>query len=166
MSTIISYTKHLACALLPYSISGPKRPSCHSPLPESVWNTVPSLPEVPHPGFGYPLCGVSDSTPWKPLSVPNARGLRPTKLSSSPMIDSPSRANLSAPALSYETLSDLVPTLQRLTPTGKAVLLLLPPRGLIRVGAVCSLGLCDLLGVLLSLTHEVSVSLTSSPSRS
>lgn len=126
---------------------------------------MPSISEVPHSGFGYPLCGVSHSKPWKPLSVPNAPGLRPSKLSSSPMIDKPFRIYLSAPALSHKTLADLVPTLQRLTPTGKAVPLLLPPRGLVRVGAYCSLGLSDLLGVLLSLTHEISFSLTSSPSR-
>jgi hypothetical protein len=82
------------------------------------------------------------------------------------MIDSTSRFNLSAHALSYKTLSDLVPALQRLTPTGKAVPLLLPPRGLVQAGAYCSLGLYDLLGILHSLIHEVSISLTSSPSRS
>jgi hypothetical protein len=126
---------------------------------------MPSISEVPHPGFGYPLCGVSHSKPGKPLSVPNTLGLRPSKLFSSPMIDSPFRINLSAPALSYKTLSDLVSALQRLTPTGKAVPLLLLPRGLVRVGAYCSLGLSDLLGLLLPLTHEVSFSLTSAPSR-
>ena len=72
----------------------------------------------------------------------------------------------SAPALSYKTLPGLVPALQRLTPTGKAVLLLSLSGRLIRIGATCSLGLSDLLGPLHSLTHEVSVSLTSSPSRS
>jgi len=71
----------------------------------------------------------------------------------------------SAPALPYKTLPDLVPALQRLKPTGKAVPLLLLPRGLIWTGASCSLGLYDLLGSLLSLTHEVSFSLTPSPSR-
>jgi hypothetical protein len=73
--------------------------------------------------------------------------------------------NPSALALPYKTLPDLVNTLQRLQPTGKAVPLLLLPRGLIWAGAACSLGLCDLLGSLLSLTHEVSISLTPSPSR-
>jgi hypothetical protein len=150
---------------MPYSICGPKRPSCHSPLPKSVWKTVPSLPEVPHSGFGYPLCGVSHSKPRKPLSVPNALGLRPTKPCSFLMIESPSRMTLSVHALSHETLTDLIPALQRLNPTRKAVPLLLPTRGLVWSEAYCSLGLYDLLGSLLSLTHEVSFSLTPSPSR-
>jgi len=129
-------------------------------------NPLPWSSEVPHPGFGYPLCGVSLRKPVKPLSAPNALGLRPSKLCSFPMIEVSSRKPLSAPALPYETLADLVPTLQRLPPTGKAVPLYCSPEGLVRTGAKCSLGLSDLLGSLLSLTHEKSVSLSSSPSRS
>jgi hypothetical protein len=105
------------------------------------------------------------SEPRKPLSVPNALRLRPSKPCSFLMIRSPSRMTLSVHALSYKTLSDLIPALQRLTPTRKAVLLLPLPRGLVWAGASCSLGLYDLLGSLRSLTHEASFSLTSSPSR-
>jgi hypothetical protein len=56
------------------------------------------------------------------------------------MIEFSFRRTLSARALSYKTLPDLVPALQRLTPTGKAVLLLLLTEGLIRPGASALLG--------------------------
>ena len=82
------------------------------------------------------------------------------------MIDTPFRVYLSAPALPYKTLSGLVPTLQRLTPTGKAVPLLPLPEGLVQVGAICSLGLSGLLGSLLSPTQIISIYLMTSPSRS
>jgi len=81
------------------------------------------------------------------------------------MVKSLSQVTLSAPALPYKTLSDFVPALQRLPPIRKAVPLLPLSGGLVRIGASCSPGLYDLLGSLLSLTHEVSVSLTPSPSR-
>jgi hypothetical protein len=81
------------------------------------------------------------------------------------MVKSLSQVTLSAPALPYKTLSDFVPALQRVAPTGKAALLLPLSGGLIRIGATCSPELYDLLGSLLSLTHEVSFSLTPSPSR-
>jgi hypothetical protein len=47
---------------------------------------LPGLPEVPPSGFGYPLGGVSCPNPWKPLSASHALGLRPSELSSSPVI--------------------------------------------------------------------------------
>lgn len=86
-------------------------------------------------GFGYPLGDLSDSNPGKRISAPNALGVHPPELSSSPVIERSSRISLSALALSYKTLPGLVPTLQRLPPTGKAVLLLLLAEGLIRPGA-------------------------------
>lgn len=43
--------------------------------------------EVPSPGFGYPLDGVSSQNPRRPLSAPNALGLSPSELSSSPVIE-------------------------------------------------------------------------------
>jgi hypothetical protein len=36
---------------------------------------LPSHPEVPPTGFGYPLGGVSHPNPWKPISSPNALGV-------------------------------------------------------------------------------------------
>jgi hypothetical protein len=103
-------------------------------------NRLPWSSEVPHPGFGYPLCGVSLRKPEKLLSAPNALRLRPSKLCSFPMIELTFRWALSAPALSYETLADLVPTLQRLPPTGKAVPLYCSSEGLVRTGTNALLG--------------------------
>jgi hypothetical protein len=95
-----------------------------APLSGSVREALPSFSEVPHTGFGYPLCGVSTSHPRKHLSAPNTHGLRPSKLFSSPAIDQLFRTDLSAPAFSYKTLSGLVSTLQRLAPAEEAVLLI------------------------------------------
>jgi hypothetical protein len=86
--------------------------------------------------------------PWGPVSAPNALGLRPTELSSFPVIEQSFRIILSVPALSYKTLSGLVPALQRLGPTEKAVPTRLLPEGLTRGRAGCSLGPSDLLGFL------------------
>lgn len=127
---------------------------------------MPSLPEVPHTGFGYPLCGVSHLQTLETSFSPQRSWASPCKA----LLLSHDRITLSsddssALAFPYKTLPGLVPTLQRLTPMGKAVLLLLLPEGLIRTGAYCSLGLFDLLGPLSSPTHEISVSLIPSPSR-
>jgi hypothetical protein len=67
----------------PFSISGSRGPSFHFQKKRRE-NVACSL-EVPPPGFGYPLGGVSSPDPWKPLSAPNALGLRPSELSSNPV---------------------------------------------------------------------------------
>jgi hypothetical protein len=66
------------------------------------------------------------ASPFKAFLLPHDR----TTLSNDP----------SAHALPYKTLPDLVPALQRLQPTGKAVPLLLLPRGLVWTGAIALLG--------------------------
>jgi hypothetical protein len=96
-------------------------------------------------GFGYPLGDLSHFNPGKPLSAPNTPGVRPSKRCSFSVIERPSRISLSALALPYKTLPDLVPTLQRFHPTEKAVSLI-APEGLVRVGTNCSPGLSDLSG--------------------
>jgi len=77
--------------------------------------------------------------PGEPLSVPNTLGIRPSKLYSFPVVDSSlSKKSLRSCALlqnfrSYSRITqNLVPTLQRLTPTEKAVLLTAPQR--VRLG--------------------------------
>jgi hypothetical protein len=80
------------------------------------------------------------SIPGDPLSNPNAPELRPSKLSSSPMVEFPFRRTLSALALPYKTLTGLVPAPQRLPPTEKAVPLTALAEGLIRPGTLALLG--------------------------
>ena len=84
---------------------------------------MPNTLKVPYSGFGYPLYGVSHFHPWESLSIPNTHGIRPSKLLSFSVVEKSSRIFLSALAFPYKTLSGLVPTLQRLDPTKKAVLL-------------------------------------------
>jgi hypothetical protein len=52
----------------------------------NVRMTLPSHPEDPHTGFGYPLCGFRSKEPRRPLSAPNALGLLPSELFSSRVI--------------------------------------------------------------------------------
>jgi len=52
----------------------------NAPLTRCLEN-VPSFPEVPPSGFGYPLDGVSSKNPWKPLSTSNALGVPSPELS-------------------------------------------------------------------------------------
>jgi hypothetical protein len=47
----------------PLSISGPRDPSLHDPFRSRVRPAWLHPPEVPPPGFGYPLDGVSSRTP-------------------------------------------------------------------------------------------------------
>jgi hypothetical protein len=83
------------------------------------------------------------------FSTPDAHGLRPAELFSFSVIGQFFRIVLSVPALSYKTLSDLVPALQRLDPTKKAAPTRLLPEGLTRGRACCSLGPSGLLGSLI-----------------
>jgi hypothetical protein len=99
----------------------------------------PDPPEVPPAGFGYPLDGVSYRSPWKPLSAPNAPGLRPSELSSSPGIERMFPPSLPLLRFPNKPLG-LLPALQRLHPPGKAVLLV-ALECLVRVGGSALLGL-------------------------
>jgi len=77
-------------------------------------------------GFGYPLDEmVWLAHPGKPLSAPNAPGLRSSELFSSSVIEKPFRVPLPplhSPAKPY----DLAPVLRRFPPTQKAVPLFAP----------------------------------------
>jgi hypothetical protein len=97
----------------PSAFPDPKNPSFH--LVKGVWNTLPSLPEVPPPGFGYPLDDVSLSNPWKSLSTPNTLGLSPSELSSSKVIEK--RFPFSLPLL---RLVSKPPRLKNLAPTASS----------------------------------------------
>jgi hypothetical protein len=69
----------------PSAFPDPDSPSFHSSEKERLqW--VPPTRKVPTLGFGYPFVGVSHLDPWKPLSAPNALGLRSSKLFSSSVI--------------------------------------------------------------------------------
>jgi hypothetical protein len=91
------------------------------------------LPKVPPAGFGYPLDGVRDSHPGGSLSTPNALGLRPSELFSSPEIEELSRILLSAPTFPYETAWASYRRFSGLLSPEKPDPLL-PPDGLVRVG--------------------------------
>jgi hypothetical protein len=51
---------------------------------KGVQKGLPAFSDVPSPGFGYPLDGVSSRNPWKPLSAPNVPGLLSSELFSNP----------------------------------------------------------------------------------
>jgi hypothetical protein len=96
--------------------------------PQTSRRPLPCLRKVPPSGFGYPLDGVSSIHPGKPLSAPNAPGLRPSKPCSSPGVESRlSPDSLRSGALSAN-LKGLRPALQRLDPPKEAVLLCAPRR--------------------------------------
>jgi len=97
-------------------------------------------PEVPFSGFGYPPNGVSSVYPWTSLSTPDALGLRPSELFSSPVIRSPFRVPRSAPALSYKTNPASYRRFSGLLPQKKPCLFSLPG-GLDQGEAACSLEL-------------------------
>jgi hypothetical protein len=78
--------------------------------------------------------------PWKPLSTPNAPGLLPSKLFSNNVIEGTVSNSSSVLALFQQTLSSLLPALQRLDPTLLAAPLI-APGVLNQVGALAPLGL-------------------------
>jgi len=100
---------------------------------------MPSFPKVSHSGFGYPLCDVSPSSPWEPISVPNAPELRPSKLCSPPMVDPFFRIDLSVLALFRKTSSALRRRFNGLLPP-EELYLSCNPEGLARVKASALLG--------------------------
>jgi hypothetical protein len=79
--------------------------------------------EVPHSGFGYPLCGFSYPKPWKPFSAPNALGVTPSEFFSFLAIHSffSFSNEFSALTLFLETFLGLQLGLQRLYPAKIAV---------------------------------------------
>jgi len=83
--------------------------------------------------------------PWGSFSTPNALGLRSSEPYSSRVIGKSFRAILSAPALSGKTLTALPRRSSGLLPPRKPCPFM-PPEGLVRVGASCSLELSDLSG--------------------
>jgi len=110
----------------------------------SRWS-CPSYLEVPSQGLAT-LSRVSRSLhPWKPLSAPHARGLRPSELSSFPGVEKRSPFSLSAPALNMKTFSAFTSCFSVFGPPEKPCLFL-PPEGLVRAETSCSLGLSDLSG--------------------
>lgn len=118
-----------------------------TPLRRSVWKPLPWLLHVPHPGFGYPLCGVSVPEPGESFSPPNARGFRSSEPFSSPVSCVCFRILRYVPALSHITPmgpcagASTSCSHRRSRAPGYA------PEGLVRVGASCSPELSDLLGV-------------------
>jgi hypothetical protein len=133
-------------------------------VPRSVQSGLPATLKVPYSGFGYPRYGVSTFHPWESLSTPNTLGIRPSKLSSFSVVETLSRVFLSAPALSYKTSSGLVPTLQRVTPTEKAVPLYCPRRTSSGRSRLLSWALGPL-GLSKLLAWIKSISLSIAPSR-
>jgi hypothetical protein len=75
--------KHLAEAACPFSICGYDHPS--KALLAKCEKSLPGSFQVPPPGFGYPLDGVSRSYPWKLFPAPNTLGIPSSELSSSPV---------------------------------------------------------------------------------
>lgn len=99
------------------------------------------------------------------FSTPNALGLRSSEPCSFRVIGKPSRVPLSAPALSDKTLTALPRRSSGLLPPRKPCPFV-PPEGLVRVGANCSLELSDLSGSPSIGAHAGGISTPTFPSRS
>jgi hypothetical protein len=94
---------------------------------------LPSHPEVPPTGFGYPLGGVSYSNPWKPISSSNALGVHLSELL--PLRWSRNGfPSLIRPCTFHIDRSGLHAVLRRFYPTVKAVSLTAHSERLIRNG--------------------------------
>jgi len=151
VSTIISlFACSLACTYLPFSIFGLYGPFSSSIVSHRRSTNVALFIKSAVLRVWLPsLRFASSSKPWKPLSTSNTRGLRPSELwilfddrlplyeTVCPLLHFPRKLILS-----------LLPMFQWVDPIKKAVPLMLLPKGLIWVGAVCSLELSDLSGFL------------------
>lgn len=111
----------------PFSICGHGNPFFRSPN-EGRPKSIAKLSGSAAPRVWLPSLRFESPTPLEVFSTSNAHGLRPSELSSFFAIGAGFHRPPSAPALSYKTLPDLVPALQRLTPTKKAVPTSLLPR--------------------------------------
>jgi hypothetical protein len=84
-----SQTRLLASLHGPTAFFSLRRPIFPLRLAAKRSETMPEFPKVPSSGFGYPLDGFSCPTPRESFSVPNAPGLRSSKLCSDPAIETP-----------------------------------------------------------------------------
>jgi hypothetical protein len=131
----------------PYSIYGHKSPSLHFPFREVSRNRCLDSGKSRPQGLATLSAVLAFLRPWKSFSTSNAHGLRPSELFSLFVIRLTFRVTFSALALSHETRVGLVPALQRLPPTKRAV----PSycsRGINPGRGPCSPGLSGLLGFL------------------
>jgi hypothetical protein len=135
------------------------------PLPRKRPDTFATVPESPALRVWLPSRRCQPQKPSEASSSSQHSWASPYRaflLSHEPV---PLSKYPSAPALPYKTLPGLVPALQRLAHKKSRAHLLLP-RILSQGRTFCSLGLSDLLGFRQALTHAVSLSLTTLPSRS
>jgi len=121
-----SFRKRLALATRPFSISRIKSPSCSLLVFQERPGDSAASPGSHARRVWLPSQRVFQLfIPWKPLSAPDAPGLRLSELFSSPVIER--RFPFSSPLLHSPTKpNDLISVLQRLHPTGKAVPLFAP----------------------------------------
>jgi len=127
-------------------MSGPGRPSLRSASLRSVREALPCFPEVPPSGFGYPPGGVSNPDPWEPFSAPDAHGLHPSELSSSPVIGKKVSLPLFRPGSFPPNLPGLAAELWAASPHRRSRAPSCFPGSLPRGGAACSPGRSDLSG--------------------
>ena len=114
-----SFERHLAEAFSPFSIFRIESPSFHSPFGKRL--ACVALPAKSHMPQGLATLSpcLKLPIPRKPLSAPNTLGLRPSELSSSPVIGRKVSLPLSAPALSYKTFTTLYRRFSGLLPPRK-----------------------------------------------
>jgi hypothetical protein len=149
---------------VPFSIQRSRNPSFHPPFGRRL-RSLARLSEGSHPGLATLSATSQSLNPWKPLSAPHARGLRPSELSSPPMIDEPFRTHLSAPAFPPETLTASDRRFSGFLPPVEPYPFLLP-EGLVRGGTLALLGLSDFPGSPSDPADPKSVSLPGYPFRS
>lgn len=110
---------------------------------------MPCFPSVPYLGFGYPFYGFESQRPVKASFSSRRSWVSPFRA----FLPAGNRKTLSDPSLrscvSLENLSAFYRRFNGFIPPAEPSSFLLP-EGLVRVGLVCSLGLCDLSGFSLS----------------
>jgi len=120
MSTMIRESRTSRKLLCPSACPDSEALFFSLPCSRKRRGTVALIPRSPALGFGYPLGEmVWLPDPWRPLSAPNAPGLRSSEPCSSRAIGKPSRVPLSALALSGKTRTTLPRRFSGLIPPGK-----------------------------------------------
>jgi hypothetical protein len=114
--------QHSSClklALLPYSASNSMAPLFAASF-EPASDNHAWFSEVPHPGFGYPLCDVSRSNLDGVFQPPTLMGFTLQSFAPSPRSDCSFEHPFRSGAFLRNLTQDLAPALQRLDPSEKA----------------------------------------------
>lgn len=152
MSYMHRFRRTPAKASRPFSISGSEAPSFRVLFRVRVRSTLPYRPEVPHPRFGYPLCGLEGPRSLKASFSLQRSWAFPFRAFLPPGDRNGVSSAPSALALSHETFGASCRRFSGFLPPGEPCPWL-RPGFLGQVGAACSLGFFRPLGLSLRRTN-------------